>query len=1013
MDSAGLRYLRTLYRVGVIGDLTDGQLLERFVVGRDESAEAGFAALVDRHGPMVLRVCRQILGDAHDAEDAFQATFLVLARRAGSVRKRESVASWLYGIAQRVARRSQVDAARRREHERRAAMTTRESSEIGDRHPSEGWPELHEEVDRLPEKYREPVVLCYLEGLTTEAAARRLGCAQGTIMSRLSRARERLRQQLARRGLAPTVGLLTAGLSADAANGAVPAALAHSLVQAALPMAAGTTAAGMVPATVTALTEGVLRMMIRSRLRGLVEAILTLGALTAGMGMLLYHPAGARPQDAPAGKTAKAALPVSRKDDPSPAEKGSTGEIVVRAYVSRTGGDDEFIGIAAIDPETAKWRTIYTGVAMGPGPVSPDGRYLVSARLGREPDPAEAGIWIYDMTGAIPPRRIFEQKGQPFWANDGRQVIIGVPVGAEYRKFETWRVNADGTGRTKLPIPEGDLVLDCSRDGTWLATRTIGGEPAHQGRLTLVHPDGTGARYLTEGSANDDLFSIFRISPDGRSVAYVEIKTVDDVRQARLFVVDIERRQRRQLPVPFEPGTTVSVCWSPDGSRLALNLIDVRTKEGSIELVNLDGSNLRKVPLPPGRWNLLVCDWERLAPGLRAQSLDQPPDPKTTRGRYQALIEECNTAFKAYQQALKNARTEEERNRAYREKYPQPRSYIGRFLAIAESAPADPAAVDALIWVVQRGFDGPEFSRAIDLLVSHAASHRVGLDATSLAYSVSPSTERLLRAVVEKNPDQYVRGLACLALGRYLKNQSEGVRSRREDPESARQWEAMYVEEGAGKESFARFLERDPDALLKEAKAALERTLKEFARVPARADRLNKAALTKLAEDARAELNEIRNLAVGKPAPEITGTDIDGQPFKLSDYRGRVVLITFWADWCGACRDIAALERSLVETMRGRPFVLLGVNSDGDTVRLKQRMKAEHVTARSWCDGGGNANTPGPIARQFNVRGWPTLYLLDDRGVIRHKFNGTPSNSRLKSAVEAAENGGRTKSRPH
>ncbi len=130
MDTAGLRYLRTLYRVGVVGDLTDGQLLERFVAGRDESAEAGFAALVERHGPMVLRVCRQILGDAHDAEDAFQATFLVLARRAGSVRKRESVASWLYGIAQRVARRSQADAARRREHERRrAAMTTMESSD--------------------------------------------------------------------------------------------------------------------------------------------------------------------------------------------------------------------------------------------------------------------------------------------------------------------------------------------------------------------------------------------------------------------------------------------------------------------------------------------------------------------------------------------------------------------------------------------------------------------------------------------------------------------------------------------------------------------------------------------------------------------------------------------------------------------------------------------------------------------------------------------------------------------
>src|SRR5205823_11635567 len=138
VDAVDLRHLHTLYRVGVIGDLTDGQLLERYVDGRDgdEASEAGFAALVERHGPMVLRVCRQILGDAHDAEDAFQATFLVLACRAGSVRKRDSVASWLHGVAQRLARRSKADAARRRAHERRRAAITAtivESPGDGDR----------------------------------------------------------------------------------------------------------------------------------------------------------------------------------------------------------------------------------------------------------------------------------------------------------------------------------------------------------------------------------------------------------------------------------------------------------------------------------------------------------------------------------------------------------------------------------------------------------------------------------------------------------------------------------------------------------------------------------------------------------------------------------------------------------------------------------------------------------------------------------------------------------------
>ena len=1015
MDTAGLRYLCTLYRVGVVGDLTDGQLLERFVADRDESAEAGFAALVERHGPMVLRVCQQILGDAHDAEDAFQATFLVLARQAGSVRKRESVASWLYGIAQRVARRSQADSSRRREHERRrVTMTTMESSDNTDRHRPDDWPQLHEEVDRLPEKYREAIVLCYLEGMTTEVAARRLGCAQGTIMSRLSRGRERLRLRLTRRGLAPAVGLLTAGLSADGAKAAVPAALAHSLLQAAMQTTAGTTAAGAVPATVAALTEGVLRMMmIRSRLRGIVGAVVAVGAIAAGTGMFVYRPAGARPQDAPAATTEKRALFAPWKDDPSQTTNGSAGELVVRAAdLSRKGGEEPFIGVVAIDPQTAKWRTIFTGLAIGPGPVSPDGRYLVSANVGRNLDPQEAGIWVYDLTGQSPPRRIFEKKGEPFWANDGRQVVIGVPVGVGYRKFETWRVNADGTGRTRLPIPDDDLVLDCSRDGTWLATRTLGGKLTHKGQLTLVHPDGTGARDLTEGSANDDIFSIFKISPDGRSIAYIAIKTVGDVRHSRFFIADIESTRTREIPVKFDPGTSAGVCWSPDGSRLALNLFDDRTKEGSIELVNLDGSAIGKIPLPPGRWNVHVCDWKRLTPGLRAQSLDRTPDPTTTRGRYQALIDEYKTAFNAYDQARRSAKTAEDRQKVDLEKYPQPRSYIGRFLALAESGPAEPASIDALIWIVQNGFDGPEYDRAIDLLVPQVGTGRVGRDAP-MVYSVSPSIERLFRTLVEKDPNDYTRGLCCLWLGQYLKHHSERVRSLRDDPELAKRWETMFLDEGAGKESFARFIERDPDALMKRAEAALERSFKEFPSDPADDDRMDKSARAKLAEDARAELDEIRNLAVGKPVPEITGTDLDGQPFELSDYRGKVVLLAFWAGWCGAGRDIAALERSPAETMRGRPFVLLGVNSDTDMVKLKERMNAEHITVRSWCDGGGNANTPGPIARRFNIHGWPSLYLLDAQGVIRHKFFATPSNQRLNSAIAAlvqkAEENGATR----
>ena len=179
------------------GNLSDAQLLDGFLARSGEAAEAAFEALVARHGPMVLDVCSNVLRDSHDAQDAFQATFLVLASRAGSIRRRDALAGWLLGVARRVALRSRTDLARRRAYEGRAAEMKTDLQQ--DR--AESWPELHEEIGRLPERYREPVVLCYLEGLSTDAAALRLGCPEGTVLSRLSRARERLQGRLTRRGL--------------------------------------------------------------------------------------------------------------------------------------------------------------------------------------------------------------------------------------------------------------------------------------------------------------------------------------------------------------------------------------------------------------------------------------------------------------------------------------------------------------------------------------------------------------------------------------------------------------------------------------------------------------------------------------------------------------------------------------------------------------------------------------------------------------------------------------------
>jgi RNA polymerase sigma factor (sigma-70 family) len=271
--------LNTLARLGVAGNLTDVQLLARFLTHGGETGEAAFEALVTRHGPMVLDVCSQILRDRHAAEAAFQATFLVLASKAGAIRQREALAGWLLGVARRVAVRLKTERTSRRSHEARAAEIR--TSLVEDR--DETWPELHEEIDRLPDRYHEPVVLCYLEGLSTEAAAARLGCPRGTVLSRLSRARERLRARLVRRGLAPAM-LAAAGESSRAAPAVLPQALVGATVRASLAFAEQpATAAGLASATAAVLARGAIHAMMMSKLMVLGAAALACFLMLGGI----------------------------------------------------------------------------------------------------------------------------------------------------------------------------------------------------------------------------------------------------------------------------------------------------------------------------------------------------------------------------------------------------------------------------------------------------------------------------------------------------------------------------------------------------------------------------------------------------------------------------------------------------------------------------------------------------------------------------------------------------------
>ncbi len=228
-------------------DTTDDTLISEFLDTRDEAA---FERLVIRYGPMVLRACRDVLGDESDAEDAFQATFLSLFRQAGSIRNRESVDRWLHEVACRVARRARHLKLKRREQERQAL--TMEAAPAPDREAADReWrPILHEEIRRLPAKLRDVIILCHLEGLTVEAAARKLNCPSGTLKSRLVKGRELLRHRLARRGLAASVVLLLLLQfegSGRASTPTVPLSLIRSTVDGAIGEP------GTVPARVEAL----------------------------------------------------------------------------------------------------------------------------------------------------------------------------------------------------------------------------------------------------------------------------------------------------------------------------------------------------------------------------------------------------------------------------------------------------------------------------------------------------------------------------------------------------------------------------------------------------------------------------------------------------------------------------------------------------------------------------------------------------------------------------------------
>jgi RNA polymerase sigma factor (sigma-70 family) len=585
-----IQRLRTAALVHDQDALTDGLLLGRFIDGRDEGA---FAALVKRHGPMVWGVCRRLLNH-HDAEDAFQATFLVLVHKAVSVVPRAMVGNWLFGVAYQTALQARRTAARKSAREKQVMDMPDRAAE-----PDELWyelrPLLDRELNRLPDSYRVVVVLCDLEGRTRRDAAQALGWPEGTVAGRLARARSMLARRLARHGPAVSGGALAAALSQQAASACMPAGVVSSAIKAAGIWAAWPAApSGTIPVQVAALARGVLKTMMLSKLSKVLAAMAGAAlvlALAACAPWTFAQTRDASPADQQAGSPPDK-LPAESKTNwrEAIAFKHEHPVVIVACNVDWIAAGDEGGNLFLCDARTGKNRKLWVKGGKGQGltasidrlQFTPDGKHLFAVQQERR------AICRFDLAAPDGKHPGVGGRNAGFlgFSVDGAIWLEGYGKTLMLRPNAWTRTTADYEDvRYEAEVQSAML----SADDKWLAVLTA------DERLHL-HERASLRETQTIGLAKQRVTAM-QFAPDGKRLA-----VVGDNGLARVYNTETGAAT---VSLKGHAGIVFAVAISPDGKRIATggddNLIRVWDADTGKLLARLEGhkDSVRSVAIHP------------------------------------------------------------------------------------------------------------------------------------------------------------------------------------------------------------------------------------------------------------------------------------------------------------------------------------------------------------------------------------------------------------------------------